>query len=128
MIKQQQPHHHHQQQQLLLLLLIFFTTIIHNNGVITAIDPSLELILQNAGYDEVDWTIHDPSQIIIINSSSSSSSSSTQHFIAATGKAQEDGYNCGIETWYRKEDDGGDWKPGQCLFQTVRFDIHTNKF
>jgi len=53
-----------------------------------------------------DYTIHDPSRIITVGN---------KQLIAVTGKAQEDGYDCGLETWYRKI--GGEWKPGQCLFR-----------
>ena len=73
-------------------------------------DAALGPILEAAGYNEIDWTIHDPSRVIVVDD---------QHFIAATANAQEDGYNCGIETWYRAKDGGGDWRPGQCLLQNV---------
>lgn len=60
--------------------------------------------------DPIDYTIHDPSRIITIGQ---------KQLIAVTGKAQEDGYDCGIETWWRNLNrDGGGWKPGQCLFRT----------
>jgi len=59
--------------------------------------------------DPSDYTIHDPSQIVTIG---------TKQMIAVTGKAQEDGYDCGLETWWRNIGDRGDWKPGQCLFRT----------
>lgn len=58
--------------------------------------------------DPNDYTIHDPSRIITVGN---------KQMIAVTGKAQEDGYNCGLETWWRKKGDKGNWKPGQCLFQ-----------
>lgn len=58
--------------------------------------------------DPSDYTIHDPSRIITIDG---------KQMIAVTGKAQEDGYNCGLETWWR-ETGSNSWQPGQCLFQT----------
>ena len=60
-------------------------------------------------YNPSDYTIHDPSRIVTVGD---------KQMIAVTGKAQEEGYNCGIETWWRKKDGEGDWKPGQCLFRT----------
>jgi len=59
--------------------------------------------------DPSDYTIHDPSRIITIGK---------KQLIAVTGKGQFHGYDCGIETWWRNVGDGGDWKPGQCLFRT----------
>ena len=59
--------------------------------------------------DSSDYTIHDPSRIVTIG---------TKQMIAVTGKAQEDGYDCGLETWWRNVGDGGNWEPGQCLFRT----------
>lgn len=95
--------------------LIFFLLICTIGTTITthAQDTSLQSILEKAGYDEVDWEIHDPSQIITVNTGNQA-----KQFIAVTGKAQEDGYDCGIETWYREIHGGGDWRPGQCLFRT----------
>lgn len=70
-------------------------------------DQPLEQVLLDAGFDSIDFTIHDPSRVI---------SDGQFQMIAATGKAQEYGYNCGIETWYR-EGTFTQWKPGQCLFR-----------
>jgi len=53
-----------------------------------------------------DWVIHDPSKIVATDG---------LLMIAVTGKAQEDGYTCGLETWYISADQT-DWQPGQCLF------------
>jgi len=75
---------------------------------IRAEDPSLEDVY-NSMIPPVfkdDWHIHDPSRIIATNG---------LLMIANTGKAQEDGYNCGLETWYMSPGDT-DWQPGQCLF------------
>lgn len=52
------------------------------------------------------WHIHDPSRILTLPSG--------WQIVAATGKAQEDGYRCGLETWVRPGP-GADWQPGQCL-------------
>ena len=48
-----------------------------------------------------DWHIHDPSRVIITPSG---------QLISVTGKAQEDGYNCGLETWYRASPKNN-WEP-----------------
>merc|ERR1712209_22345 len=53
-----------------------------------------------------DWVIHDPSKIVATDG---------LLMIAVTGKAQEDGYTCGLETWYISAAKT-DWQPGQCLF------------
>ena len=84
---------------------IFFPiTFIH------AQDPSLKSVYDSMSIDmdPSDYTIHDPSRIITIGN---------KDLIAVTGKAQEDGYDCGIETWWRKTGTKK-WNPGQCLFQT----------
>ena len=59
------------------------------------------------------WTIHDPSRVIVLANGS--------EMIAATGKDQARGYDCGIETHWRSAANGssGNWRPGQCLFTTV---------
>jgi len=74
-------------------------------------NPSLQDVYDGMDIemDPSDYTIHDPSRIITVGK---------KQMIAVTGKAQEDGYNCGIETWWRKIGDKGKWQPGQCLFQT----------
>ena len=56
--------------------------------------------------DKSDWHIHDPSRVI---------NSSLGQIISVTGKAQEDGYKCGLETWYRTNPNN-DWEPLECLF------------
>jgi arabinan endo-1,5-alpha-L-arabinosidase len=56
--------------------------------------------------DKSDWHIHDPSRVINANSS---------QIISVTGKAQEDGYKCGLETW-RRTDPNSNWEPHECLF------------
>ena len=73
-------------------------------------DPSLIEVYQSMSppMEESDWHIHDPSKIVEIDG---------YLMIACTGKAQEDGYNCGLETWYLKPGVDEDWRPGQCLLQ-----------
>ena len=58
-------------------------------------------------YPEEEWVIHDPSRIVAIDG---------YLMIGVTGKAQEDNYDCGIETWYIPPGDD-EWRPGQCLLQ-----------
>ena len=53
-----------------------------------------------------DWHIHDPSRVIMVPSG---------QLISVTGKAQEDGYKCGLETWHRASPKNN-WKPYECLF------------
>lgn len=74
-------------------------------------DASLISVYDKMTYDinPSNYTIHDPSRIITVGN---------KQLIAVTGKAQEDGYNCGIETWWRNIGGRGNWKPGQCLFLT----------
>jgi len=74
-------------------------------------DSSLLDVYNAMELDPSDYTIHDPSRIITVGN---------KQLIAVTGKAQEDGYDCGIETWWRNtnNNDRGNWKPGQCLFRT----------
>lgn len=58
-----------------------------------AVDPPLWKVFKNVGVDsKSDWVIHDPSRIM---------KKGKRQMIAVTGKAQEDGYDCGIETWWR---------------------------
>ena len=73
-------------------------------------DPSLLDVYESMSppMTEDQWHIHDPSKIVEIDG---------YLMIACTGKAQEDGYNCGLETWYRTPEDEN-WKPGQCLLQS----------
>jgi len=56
--------------------------------------------------DKSDWHIHDPSRVI---------NTSSGQIISVTGKAQEDGYECGLETWYRTSRNSN-WEPLECLF------------
>jgi len=79
--------------------------------VVEAIDDSLFSVYESIypGHDPSEYIIHDPSRIITYGD---------KQMIAVTGKAQEDGYNCGLETWWRKVGGKGNWKPGQCLFRT----------
>ena len=86
---------------LLVFLLLLNCTI--------AVDPPLWKVFQEAGFEpKEEWVIHDPSRIM---------RKAKKHMIAVTGKAQEDGYDCGIETWWRKKNNKGRWKPGQCILQ-----------
>ena len=55
--------------------------------------------------DKSDWHIHDPSRVI---------NASSGQIISVTGKAQEDGYECGVETWYRPNPEDN-WEPLDCL-------------
>ena len=59
--------------------------------------------------DPPDYIIHDPSKIITLGG---------KQLIAVTGKAPGDGYDCGLETWWRPVDGGQAWQPGQCLFRS----------
>lgn len=77
----------------------------------TAADDSLLSVYESMSVevDSSDYVIHDPSRIITVGNT---------QMIAVTGKAQEDGYDCGLETWWRNpQTDGGGWRPGQCLFR-----------
>ena len=58
-------------------------------------------------YGEDEWVIHDPSEIVEIDG---------LLMIGVTGKAQEDGYDCGLETWYILPNES-DFSPGQCILQ-----------
>ena len=95
---QQQDQHQQQDSVSSSSLLDIYNSMIYSNGMPVDLDPS-------------EYTIHDPSRIITVGK---------KQLIAVTGKSQEDGYNCGIETWWRNKNskDGGKWKPGQCLFRT----------
>ena len=53
------------------------------------------------------WVIHDPSKIMKIGN---------YLMIGVTGKAQEDGYKCGLETWYLFPNENK-FVPGQCLLE-----------
>ena len=76
----------------------------------SAADPSLLDVYQSMSppMEEWEWHIHDPSKIVEIDG---------YLMIACTGKAQENGYDCGLETWYIKPGEDDDWRPGQCLLQ-----------
>lgn len=69
-------------------------------------DPDLEQVYISNNEDSDDWHIHDPSNVVTHNK---------KHMIAVTGKEPTSNYPCGLETWWRKKKDRGDWKPGQCL-------------
>ena len=71
-----------------------------------AVDPSLENVFNKVAIDKELYTIHDPSRVI---------TEGGLQLIAATGKAQEDGYECGLETWHRANAKKM-WSPAQCLF------------
>ena len=99
------------------LLLLFLTNIILLSTAKTqprhraqTPDPPLKSIYDSMTIDipSSDYVIHDPSQIITYGN---------HQLIAVTGKAQEDGYDCGLETWWRPLGASG-WNPGQCLLQT----------
>ena len=56
-------------------------------------------------YTKEEWVIHDISEIVEIDG---------MLMFGVTGKAQEDGYNCGLETWYISPGEST-FTPGQCL-------------
>mgnify|MGYP001389734298 CR=1 FL=1 len=58
-------------------------------------------------YTKDKWVIHDPSKIVNIEN---------HLMIGVTGKAQEDGYKCGLETWYLFPGESK-FTPGQCLLK-----------
>ena len=58
-------------------------------------------------YTKDKWVIHDPSKIVKI---------ANNLMIGVTGKAQEDGYECGLETWYLFPNENK-FVPGQCLLK-----------
>ena len=60
----------------------------------------------DTGDERLDLHIHDPSRII---------ASSGYEIVAVTGKAQEDGYACGLELWRRTADPLGTWRMFNCL-------------
>ncbi|PXF47729.1 Extracellular exo-alpha-(1-_5)-L-arabinofuranosidase ArbA [Gracilariopsis chorda] len=98
---------HHAKMSITLLLFTFLVTLAPHQ--VQAADESLR-----QHYDEMDipiqsedYVIHDPSRVI---------TKGEKQMIAVTGKAQEDGYSCGLETWYRTNYSAS-WKPGQCLFK-----------
>jgi len=93
-----------------IVALIFEGTDICQDNNVPDGDPSLLQVYQSMSppMEESDWHIHDPSKIVEIDG---------YLMIACTGKAQEDGYNCGLETWYLKPGVDEDWRPGQCLLQ-----------
>ena len=74
------------------------------------LDP-LETVFNGMNYDgnyyyaEAEWVVHDPSEIVEIDG---------MLMIANSGKGQEDGYNCGLETWYIFPNETS-FSPGQCL-------------
>lgn len=54
-----------------------------------------------------DWHLHDPSRIATLRDG--------RQRVAVTGKAQDDGYACGIETWVRAGPSAA-WEPETCAF------------
>ena len=95
------------------------------DSIIVAVAPLLDVFKNmNAEgdfyYTEEQWVIHDPSSIVKIDD---------YLMIAVTGKAQEDGYDCGLETWYVFPGDDT-LKPGQCLLtekpQWIKEEVPTN--
>ena len=56
-------------------------------------------------YTEDEWVIHDISEIVEIDG---------MLMFGVTGKSQEDGYTCGLETWYIFPGES-EFTPGQCL-------------
>merc|ERR1712142_617123 len=63
------------------------------SSIVLGVDPSLEDVYNtmNPPMTRDQWHIHDPSRIVATDG---------MLMIAVTGKAQEDGYKCGLETWY----------------------------
>jgi len=76
--------------------------------VALCVDPKLEDVFNSMTppFTRDQWHIHDPSRVVAV--------SDDLLMIANTGKAQEDGYKCGLETWIMTPGDV-DWRPGQCL-------------
>ncbi len=72
---------------------------------------SLEDVFNSMNYDgeyyytKEEWVIHDISEIVEIDG---------MLMFGVTGKSQEDGYNCGLETWYIFLGQST-FTPGQCL-------------
>ena len=62
--------------------------------------------LAAAGLTESARWMHDPSRIV--------RRADRRDVVIATGRAQEDGYACGLEMWSRAP--GGAWEPATCLF------------
>jgi len=102
--------------KILLLFLLSPLLQVSSSGLASGIrsrggdDPSLRDVYANMDPVQFtgpsDWVIHDPSKIVATDG---------LLMIAVTGKAQEDGYMCGLETWYISAGQT-DWQPGQCLF------------
>ena len=82
---------------------------IENSKSITQIDTGISLLnhykQMKPSLDKSDWHIHDPSRVI---------DTSSGQIISVTGKAQEDGYECGLETWHRTNPNSN-WEPQECL-------------
>ena len=80
-------------------------------GNYTVIVDSLEAVFDSMNddgeyyYDREQWVIHDISEIVEIDG---------MLMFGVTGKAQEDGYNCGLETWYIFPGES-EFTPGQCF-------------
>ena len=68
------------------------------------LEPSLEAQL---GPDPDGWGLHDPSRLVDVDG---------LLMLAATGREQADGYDCGLETWFAPVE-GYSFLPGQCLLR-----------
>ncbi|MCP4589282.1 MAG: family 43 glycosylhydrolase, partial [bacterium] len=68
-------------------------------------DPDLGDLFERI---DLEPHIHDPSRII--------EQDDGWRLVAVTGKAQEDGYDCGLETWFQ-EPGSNTWTPGQCILR-----------
>ena len=83
----------------------------NNDNCMDVTVDSLEDVFNSMVYDgeyyytEDEWVIHDISEIVEIHD---------MLMFGVTGKAQEDGYNCGLETWYIFPGEST-FTPGQCL-------------
>ena len=71
-------------------------------------DDDLWDVLASIEMFEEDYSVHDPSRILALEGG--------EQWMAATGKAQEDGYDCGLELWSR-ESPSDDWVPTTCILQ-----------
>lgn len=68
-------------------------------------DPDLWPYYEGTYGEEMAWHIHDPSNIVRVDDAL---------MLAATGKANEAGYTCGLETWMWSQEDE-EWVPHQCV-------------
>lgn len=76
-------------------------------AVAVGLDPLTPLLQEQLGDDPRDWYLHDPSRLVVVDGT---------NMLAGTGKAQEGGYDCGLETWYLDFHDTA-LNPGQCLLR-----------